>query len=597
MLRYLFGWLMLSIPVFMLAQTGCPGCLINLPDLAADTIFITAAPDGEAGSYYDEDLSFRLPMSTTPVNATDPTIPAGLPIDEISIVAVAGLPPGLSWEANQLDFDVSNQTDGCVKFCGTPLIAGVDTIEVVLETRIAFIVQQSTVSIPILIHPAQSISEGFSLLNNSGCGSVTTSFTNNIPSGGVEGFSYLWFFGNGNATTAENPDDQLFTQPGVYSVDYQAIVDTAGFFMTEVVIEATSCDDIFSNPDLKFDLFDPEGNQLFTAPIVGNATLPITFQVFIPIEEGIYELHVIDDDGGIDLGDDLCGIIPFSQENFGSLSDGDLMVNINLINPIDTIISSDTIIVYPIPNQPLLNIVSDPPYCDGEEVELLVGNYDDSMVWYRDSNLVVDANAGNLMTSIAGDYWVTYTSPDGCEATSLPFELLFTDNPAAFELQQNENLLRMVDESNLPADFTFIWSYEGEPIPSATTLLLCAEVAGEYSLTIIDSNTGCSTTATIDATYNPGISCTTPVDDLGAVLVWRLFPNPVQSLLYLDGPASEELSIRIFDAYGRLLREEQISYAQHTMNLNELPAGMYFYKLLNAKNRVKQSGSFIKTNH
>ena len=78
------------------AQSGCPGCQIGLPDgLAADTVFLSAADTGRAGILYDSDLSFRLPKTTDPVHAVDPSVPAGLTISHLTISSVVNLPPGL----------------------------------------------------------------------------------------------------------------------------------------------------------------------------------------------------------------------------------------------------------------------------------------------------------------------------------------------------------------------------------------------------------------------------------------------------------------------------------------------------------------------
>ncbi|PSR15371.1 MAG: hypothetical protein DA408_03315 [Bacteroidetes bacterium] len=594
MLRNLFLLLLLGSVHFLAAQSGCPGCVVDLPVLPADTIFLGTAPAGEASRYYDEDLSFRLPKSTTPVNATDPSIPAGLNIDEITILAVAGLPPGLSWEASQLIFPVQEETDGCVKFCGTPLLPGLYTIEVVIEARISFITTQTAIAFPLLIEPAQSIGEGFTLVNSTGCGTVTASFINNIPSGGNPGFSYLWFFGNGNATTAENPEDQTFSSPGEYAVNYEAIVDTAGFFMTQVVISQTPCTDLLTRPDLKFDLFGPDGEYVFTAPIVSNATLPITYQVFIPIEEGNYELHVIDDDGGIDGADDLCGIINFNRTLSGPLSAGDLLVDITLIHPVDTIRTVDTITVYEIPAQPSLVIETEAPYCAGTTLQL-AASYADGLTWYQDSMLVVAATGPNLTVDQAGSYWVTYTSPAGCQATAAPVTVAFSPNPSPFTLSQNGNLLRMTDEGNLPQDFSFNWLYAGEPIPAATSLLLCAEAAGNYTLIILDNNTGCSALATIAAEYDPNLACSTPVEDPIESETWRLYPNPVQNFLYVDGPALKPITLVLYDAFGRIVAQQMLLPDNARLELGFLPAGMYFYQLQAASGQTEKTGMLIKS--
>ncbi|WP_367388870.1 T9SS type A sorting domain-containing protein [Lewinella sp. LCG006] len=597
MLRIVLNLLFISVfSLSIAAQTGCPGCLIDLPTLPEDTIFLSAAPEGQAGIYYDGDLSFRLPKTTTPVNATDPTIPAGLDISQFTILAVAGLPAGMNWEASQTNFVTEEGTDGCVKLCGTPLLPGLYMVEVVIEAVVLIFPQQTSFSFPLLINPAQTITEGFTVVNNNGCGSVTASFINNVPSGGAEGFSYLWFFNNGNSTTAENPADQTYNQPGEYLVNYQAIVDTTGFFMTQVRIEQSPCTDLFSASDLKFDLFDPNGDHVYTAPIVGNATLPVIYNVLIPIGEGTYELHVIDDDGGLDGADDLCGIIEFGQGVSGLLQDGDLQVNIELVHPVDTIRSSEIITVYEIPNNPLITIAEASPYCDGEVVTLVSANYDNSLTWYADSVLVVGASTDTLLVVQDGNYWATYTTEEGCAATSQPIAINFTDNPADIDLLQNGNLLRLEDESNLPTDFSFTWLYEGEPIPSATALLLCAEAAGTYTLVITDNVTGCSTSADIAASYDPNLDCTTPTEEVLGQGSWKLFPNPLQSYLFVEGPINLAVEIRVFDALGRAVINQQLTNGNDRIDVQQLSAGAYFYQLISTPGEIIQTGTLMKVN-
>lgn len=597
MLRPVLSLLFLTLSLFLAAQTGCPGCLIELPELPEDTIYLSAAPDGQAGVYYDADLSFRLPLSTTPVSELDPTVIPGLPIDEFTILGVANLPIGMSWEASELSFLTAENTDGCVKLCGTPLLSGFYEVEVVIEARISFITQQTSFSFPLLIEPAETVTEGFTVINNSGCGSVTASFINNVPSGGMDGFSYLWFFGNGNSTTAENPNDQIYDQPGDYTVEYQAIVDTTGFFMTNVVLEESPCTDLLSRPDLKFDLFDPNGDHVYTAPIFDNTDLPVSWDVFISLEEGTYELHVIDDDGGIDGGDDLCGIIEFSRTEFGQLQNeaGDLIVNISVIHPVDTINSSETITVYEIPQAPVVGILEQTPYCEGDIVSLVSVNYDTGLAWYRDSLLLVGEVNDTLLVDFRGNYWATHTTPDGCSATSLPIEVVYTDNPDDFDLIQNGNLIRIEDESNLPADFSFIWLYEGEPILSATELLICTEVAGTYTLQITDNATGCSTSVDIAGEYDADVDCTTPTDEVEENGKWRLFPNPMRQYLTVEGPLEEQGQLILFDALGREQIRVSVDAFNQQVDVSRLTSGAYFYQLLTTDGILLQTGSLIKT--
>lgn len=595
MLRPLLFSLCFGFTLLLSAQTGCPGCLLELPDLPEDTIYLSAAADGQAGVYYDDDLSFRLPLSTTPVNALDPSVFPGLPIDEFTILGVANLPIGMSWEASQTNFVTADTTDGCVKLCGVPLLAGFYEVEVVIEARISFITQQTSFSFPLLIEPAQTVTEGFTVVNNSGCGEVTASFINNIPSNGHPGFSYLWFFGNGMSTTAENPEDQEYNQAGEYTVNYQAIVDTTGFFLTNVDLQTSPCTDIISAPDLKFDLYDPSGERIFTAPIIDNTDAPVSWEVFIEMEEGEYEIRFVDDDGGLDGSDDLCGTLFFSRTEFGTLTNeaGDLTANLTVIHPVDTIRSSEMITVFEVPSAPVVSLLEGSPYCDGDTVSLVSLNYDTGLAWYRDSLLLVEEVNDTLKVGFDGTYWVTHTTEDGCSSTSMPITVEFTDNPEEFTLIQNGNLIRMEDESNLPADFSFIWLYEGEPIPAATELLLCAEVAGTYTLQITDNTTGCSTSADIAADYDPNIDCTTPTEELDEQQ-WRLFPNPMGQWLFVEGPANEEVQLILFDALGREQLRTAINGFDQRIDVSRMVSGAYFYQLRTLDGMQIQTGTLIK---
>lgn len=176
---------------FSIAQSGCPDCLVSLPPLPSDTIFLSDAPDGEALMPYDNDISFRLPKSTTPVHEIDPSTPAGLNISKITIIALLNVPPGLSWEPNKFEFDPGDETDGCVKFCGTPLIPGYYEVEVFVTAKVVTINQSTSFTLPIYIAPSTSSSEGFSMQNSNGCGEVTVSFDNLIESNGGMGFDYF----------------------------------------------------------------------------------------------------------------------------------------------------------------------------------------------------------------------------------------------------------------------------------------------------------------------------------------------------------------------------------------------------------------------
>ena len=221
-------------------------------------------------------------------------------------------------------------------------------------------------------------------------------------------------------------------------------------------------------------------------------------------------------------------------------------------------------------------------------------NYEDGLNWYRDSLLLVEEVNDTLLVDFPGDYWVTHTTADGCSATSLPLSVEFTENPEEFELTQNGNLLRMEDESNLPADFSLMWLYEGEVIPTATELLLCAEAAGTYTLQITDNTTGCSTSAEIVADYDPNVDCTTNTNEPALAGEWRLFPNPMRSYLQIEGPMGAEADLLVYDALGREQVRQRIDAYNGQIHVAGLVSGTYFYRLQTIDGLSIQTGTLVK---
>lgn len=104
---------------------------------------------------------------------------------------------GLQWEVNQLAFDVSEVMDGCVCFCGIFLILGLYEVEVIILVQVLVVIQIFVVIIFIFILFGQVILEGFIIDNILGCGEVVVNFINNVFFNGIDGFSYIWDFGNG----------------------------------------------------------------------------------------------------------------------------------------------------------------------------------------------------------------------------------------------------------------------------------------------------------------------------------------------------------------------------------------------------------------
>lgn len=570
----------------LFAQSGCPGCTLSLPDsLGADTIYLGDAADGVVYEPYSSDLSFRMPMTTTAVANAGVNVPPGLNISEIEILSVRNLPPGLSWETSQSVFAVQEETDGCVRFCGTPLLADSFFVEVVVKASLGILFSQETsFVVPMYIAPSMSSNDGFSLVNTTGCGEVTTTFTNEVPSNGQEGYSYRWDFGDGTFSEAENPGPRTYSTPGVYPIQYLATIDTTGYFLNRVTVLDTDCGDAFNGaPDLKINVLDPSGEIIYVAPIVENADVPLAFPTFIELGTGIYSVEVIDDDNGLGGADDICGIVTFSREGAGVYTTGGLELLVEILHPVDSIATTDTIIVYPQPEDPIFSPLNDPLICPSDSVDLMVTNFTGSLAWSLDSNvLALPPDQTSLRTNVPGRYEVIYTSPDGCQSAALApvFDLILP--PDTVVLENFGNLVQVFD-NQIPPGLDPRWYLDGEPLDE-NQLRFCASQSGTYTLELTDVQTGCRSESSISVTVDPDIGCdiTSVTDPELVASNWTVFPNPANVPVHLSantlapGPVSLNLvGLTGCSYYRGEFRATGNGWTQE-LPLPELAAGSYF---------------------
>lgn len=591
---YLFLYLFLT-PILLQAQTGCPGCITDLPQLPADTIFVEDIPDGQAGAAYDQDISFRMPMTTTPVNAVDPSTPAGLTITDLEIVSITGLPPGINWQASQTVFQPSQETDGCLKFCGQPLEPGLYMVEVELKATIIIISQTTSFFLEMYIAPAGAGNAGFSMTNNVGCGPLTVSFQNENPSNGQAGYSYFWDFGNGLLSAQENPADQVYEQPGTYQVSYTALIDTFGSFLNTVTVEEAGCGDLlFGRPDLFINLLDANDSLLYTSAVISNADLPVSFSPSYPLEAGPYQLEVIDKDGGLDGADDLCGVIVFEADSSGTYIDGELEVNLQINQPVTTLNAVGEIQVFPRPAPPLLaSTTGETDFCLNDslllEADSLLNNR-----WFFEGALINDSASDSLWVNIPGLYGLQYETDNGCrsEISELLVEGILP--PTEPNFVQDGNLLFLEAEVDLPSgEYVLQWYLDGALLDGETEETLCLEESGEYSLELTDLLTGCTNVYTAAAPYDPDEDCLLTSVEGVTQANYLLYPNPARDWMQIEAEQRLE-QVRIFDFTGRPVLNRFLESNQARINLSGLPAGAYVVELWLERKKVVRDKMIIR---
>lgn len=586
--NYFFSIVVLLLTVNQgLAQ--CPGCITSLPDLPEDTVFITNPDPGQVGVFYDQDISFRLPKTTASV---DPTINPPLNISTIEITSVTNVPPGLQWEASQTTFQTADgDTDGCVKFCGTPLVSDSFYVNVVIDATVFGFPQEASFAIPFYMAPAEIISEGFTMTNTVGCGETTVDFTNNVASGGNENITYFWDFGNNETSTEENPASVTYNEPGTYNITYEAVIDTLGYFLNGITVEATDCDDLVGDPDLYLTIFDQNGVEIFVSETISD-TPPVFFSLpSIPLEGGNYSVLVSDDDPFTQVN---CGSVNFNFSTEGVLFDGDLEVSMDILNPQTIINSEGIVIIYAAPEVLVISPMEVADLCEGESIDLEVLSFG-GVQWYRDSTLILNADFTTFEVTESGAYYVVYTNFDGCTSISEEVVVNFLPVPATPFFAFSENELSLVNPQNLPTDFGLQWYLNGDLLIGETGQTICMEVSGDYALVVTDNETGCTAEHDNFQVFFPNEGCAmTSVNDL-IINDIRLYPNPARDFISIEIPELMIEEMSIYDVRGvEILRETADLRDRYSLDVSSFENGVYLLRI-ESEGEIYR-GRFVKVN-
>jgi len=576
--------LLLLTTLSLQAQNDCPTCETLIPDsLQVDTFFLDELPDGLFQSAYTGNVSFRLPVNTNEVLYLDPNLPPNVGLSSIKVKSISNLPAGLIWTPSQDNYSLPEERNGCVMICGRPLQHGLFEVDITVTASISILDRDATFSRTLFIAPPSSDNSGFSMNNNIGCGETTVTFENNNPSNGKAGFSYLWDFGNGASSEAEIPQAQLYETPGTYPVNYQVVIDTIGAVLTEITILESDCDDILGKPDFYFKLFDAQDTLIMESSSIDNTEPPVRFPLSMNLSSSSYRLEIWDVDSGVGFQDDSCGVFTFTPAQSDTLKTEDLSVLLTILHSPDTIQIQDSVIVYPLPSPPMIE-VAEYFFCEGDTM-LLQSSYTQNVEWFKDG-LPIGVTDVQLPATSTGEYHVSYTSPDGCVVFSEPVFLETINPPGAPVFSNNDNVLQLFNPDILPTTYALQWFQEGNLLEEAS-MELCITETGKYGLQLTDTNTGCATLFETVTTANDQVDCTTSIPELTDYLsVVEVYPTPTSGRLSIDFVATqslENLRLRVISILGQPVIEQNYSTIQGaqklSVDLSSQVAGIYWVVL------------------
>ncbi len=480
------------------AQTGCPGCQIQLDTMPEDTLFLGSPAAGEVNAFYDEDLSFRLPKTTTPVYAIDSTTIPNISISSFKILGLSNLPPGLSYEVNQTDFNPADQTDGCAKICGTPLASGQFFVTVDLEATVFGLTQPASFDFELIINPERDTSRLFQILDVMGCDELTTTFINNFPSNGNPGITYLWSFGNGETSVEENPGPVSFPWVGEFRANLIITIDTFPAQLSQISVISAECKDtrippiLTGNPDLYFIIEELNGTEVFKSTNLENTDFPANFNVNLELEVRDYRLKVFDDDDILAGDDDLCGEVIFNPRQTVNLIDSvnNMEVMMTFFKPINRIFDTDTINIYASPPSPDITPDNSQVKCEGETT--LSSSIGQNLQWFHDGNEISTDSAVGV--NQAGNYWAVFTDPvSSCFSVSDTAVLAGVSFPSQPILSTDFDNLVCNGDIELTSSISdnIVWFFEGDSIANSAEVAI--NQAGAYVVHHTEPFTLCTT--------------------------------------------------------------------------------------------------------
>lgn len=419
MLRSLLPLLALLLVLQVGAQCGpCAvgdTCTVDPP---FPTVCPAVTPPGTVGVPFSIDVTFWIPPSFA-----EPTTQLNVILDQVTLNSIENVPLGLAYEASSPSLVYYPQQDpfGCVRVCGTPMVAGSDTIRIhaTAQGTVGGIStsQNYDLNLPIVIYPASEDSvPDFTMTDTTGCEPITVSFDALMSAAGLSA-SYNWDLGNGSSSSLATPPDQTYAA-GDYTISLTTTF--SGVFLTQFSIAAVSnvwCGDLdepdlpfvgcVGQPDLYFTVLDAQMG-LSRSPLVNNVQSTTWNDLGIPLGFPPFTLNIYDDDALSD--DDLLGSLSFDATTgtFPFSSNGTTGSRLVQTQVVQEFTYYDTVFVHPLPNTTL-----------SQDIEFICAE-DQSLPSYAWTlnGLPVPDETGPCVPLANGLWSVTGTSAEGCSTTS-----------------------------------------------------------------------------------------------------------------------------------------------------------------------------------
>ncbi len=228
-----------------------------------------------------------------------------------------------------------------------------------------------------------------------------------------------------------------------------------------------------------------------------------------------------------------------------------------------------TIVVYPNPTKPFLNILGSDSICEGDSVTIFGPAGADTYQWSTNDT------TPSIVVGSSGTYSLTVVSAFGCSSPPADTLINVLPTPPSPTINQNGNILSSLD----PAD-SYAWFLNGTPVgPDSSSIDAALYGSGLYTLQLSNGPCVSPLSEAQDITV-------TQLSSLAGVSAWKAHPNPASAQVSIAGefPGSISLHWLLVNSLGQLVlsgeSESQIGAYAFTLSVSDLPSGVYHLRLV-----------------
>lgn len=246
---------------------------------------------------------------------------------------------------------------------------------------------------------------------------------------------------------------------------------------------------------------------------------------------------------------------------------------------------SITVTANPLPATPTITPSASTSICAGSSVDLTSSAASGNLWTTTETTSTITVNT-------AGSYGVTVTDGNGCSATSTTVVVSVTPVPTAAGVVASITGSTVTFMNMSTGATSYVWNFGDATTDTASNPVHTYPTNGNYTVTLVAINGGCSDTITFNTLISVGVT------EAQVVSEYSIFPNPASQVATVKISLTEAtaINVNVYDITGKIVVNVFTGTMQQginnlNVNVSELPAGIYFTKV--ESNNVKKTMKLV----